>query len=1553
MLKSTKIIKTVGVTTICSFALTCMPKSLYANQGLSPQSFNQMYSLAKSGEVEALRASVFRGLNIDSVNENGDTGLCIAAQKHDAYAYNSFRAAGANPRHPCTQKISDYEEFVNSYRTVSMEASPREAYGALGKEEYKVSSKVWWWLGAATLIGGITVIILSKSGGGGKSDSNNDDTDHESKSYKSLGGLAGSEAVIQKTTTNIMDNSKSFTSTNKEPQKIQKIDLMTNVLNNTKYIDVILNAKKGGSYTNTADGKLKLGIGTIGLSAVKDSYITNNGYINIDSSNASIAMVASEKSNAVNNGTGVISGNEAKGIDMFFSGYSEKNTIIGMYADTSSIINNNGDIKGTAILQSLADTDTAQKDDKSGLLSDLENAIQNTAKASSSLGTIIGMQAMIVNVGTDLNKNTILVQNTENGKINLSAGDGGTEAEIKVSLIGMGSYLNNEFLNGSQNINRAEKVELTNNGTIKIGYTGKYTSSATDLRKGVGGIVGIRADANSTAVNYGNIEFLLEDSTVDSTANNNSSSTSGTNLSAAMLSVHGGEMANSSNISIITPATNPHINYGMLAVEGSGTVSGLYTNKKQTLTNRGDIKIEAANSYGIASYKGGVLQNIGTITMGKNENTTLYKNNIAMYGYGKTIETNLINTGTVDIYSYNSIAMKNDFQGAQLLQNDGIINIFRSATDSKVFAGYYSVAKNNGNINYYTTSIDTPSEKGTADDPFSNYNIKVKSSIMTTKSAAETSSSTTEEIYNNSEKNINIYGSSFTSAMSVETERGQAFNKGTISINKYIYDSESNSIGMYLYGNSSNFATIINDGKINTEAFMSTGMASSSTQNAAMVNNGIINAKKDYSIGIYSDGRNVIKNNNQINMLASDSVGVYINGNANTLDNIGKINMVGEKNTTGIFVKGNNNTINNKSGSEIILQNGSAVNIIGDNNTFINNKNAKLYTEKGNAINVSGSDTTLINKGSIHTSDGYGIYVTGDGVNITNEGVIYSTNYGIYVNNSNQSSKPITITNNGIVSTDNHMAIYVNASGTSETSKTSITNTTLTVISVGVASEDVYLDVNSITGVYTDHNYELPDPKQEDFEANIKVTADPWKKKYIPSKASGSSVNSKQSLRFVNNGKYTAKSIDFDNDYIDYIISQNGTYQAETLQGTVSVDLSVVQNSNDTTYTIKNAFIGENKGINIADNLYMFKSNLKSNNSGNIDIVMDLRNIKDLIDNDSLSEYLSNNYNNNQATNTFNQLKAASGAEQFNSLLQRKFALGFIPNLVKQSLDIEKTVNSEINDNVLQQTDKRTRSTFNMLSYKNKIDSKQTLYGYEDKVVSAYGYTDKQLNNHLRLGYGLALARSDSSFDDTSSRYNNMLEAFIPANYYYRNFSVLAKPKLGFARGHYRRIADNTKYKAKTKEYYYGVDTLAKQNYNLGMLELEPNLGFNITNLYTDSATENNNGLKLHSKNIVSAQSVIGLDVKKQFNFNSNNSLYLSSGAKYYHEFGNRYRPSVSAPDMVGFYKLSDDRMERDFGVLNIKADYTYKAFNIGSAIYLPLEAKHKEYYMLNLGYKF
>ena len=87
-------------------------------RGLAPKSWDQMYDFASDGKINVLKMAVDRGLDIDTPNEDGDTGLCVAIKEGDYRAYNSFRAAGANPRPACVSEIDavDYDNFMNSSR---------------------------------------------------------------------------------------------------------------------------------------------------------------------------------------------------------------------------------------------------------------------------------------------------------------------------------------------------------------------------------------------------------------------------------------------------------------------------------------------------------------------------------------------------------------------------------------------------------------------------------------------------------------------------------------------------------------------------------------------------------------------------------------------------------------------------------------------------------------------------------------------------------------------------------------------------------------------------------------------------------------------------------------------------------------------------------------------------------------------------------------------------------------------------------------------------------------------------------------------------------------------------------------------------------------------------------------------------------------------------------------------------------------------------------------------------------------------------------------------
>lgn len=132
---------------------------------LPPLYFEQMYQMAAKGKKQALFNAIYRGLNINAVNADGDTGLCVAVKRKNVKAFNTFRAVGANVRHPCTQNIPYYNTFIN--KSAVREAdffAPNYAHRASNDK-----TNLFFWGGLAAGAGAGAYYLL-KDDGGGESD---------------------------------------------------------------------------------------------------------------------------------------------------------------------------------------------------------------------------------------------------------------------------------------------------------------------------------------------------------------------------------------------------------------------------------------------------------------------------------------------------------------------------------------------------------------------------------------------------------------------------------------------------------------------------------------------------------------------------------------------------------------------------------------------------------------------------------------------------------------------------------------------------------------------------------------------------------------------------------------------------------------------------------------------------------------------------------------------------------------------------------------------------------------------------------------------------------------------------------------------------------------------------------------------------------------------------------------------------------------------------------------------------------------------------------------
>lgn len=1011
--------------TVVSAAAFCLASSPAVKAGLPPISLAQMYSYASSGNVRALRAAVQRGLNIDSVDRFGNTGLCHAILQNNCTAYNAFRSAGANPRSPCIQNIPtrQYDNFMDQSCAAAITDTPRQAYNKFNEGEFIIAKRTWI-IGGILLAGGLVAILAGGGGGGGGSHyyfvpyTEPDDSlakfagtkspnTPESSPYKAIKYFAdNNQTIVNKvegSETNdfsISNNSsikvKNDEGTEEDKKLVDIIDLNGNILDYAAYLQVGMKARNNSSVINgtAEDGAnapmITLGDATVGMAADDKSSALNYGTIKVLAQNGTLGMAAGNHSTATNQ-----NGN----INLQFKGFNDTDSIIGMYADTYSSIINNGSITGNTIDVSGTTGAGSGSSSGSGTGSDTGDTgdAGDTTEATANAGTIIGMEVRTVN---EVSYPDRVDPSTASNNANITLNAQSDSAAIRTSLIGMGGYLDKDFLDGTKLIRRASSLYLFNgvNGEISLNYTltgsGTYAPDANTLLKGNGGIIGMRADAKTYAINKGKINLKLS-SGVD-------------NAGAGMQAVHGGSISNENEISVIGGKGNS----GMLSVRGQGSNAEI-DSLLPTLTNTstGKIVVDSEDGFGMASFNGGTVTNNGSITM-KSKSTGMRTNNgILTNGTNATItlENNgsgmVLKSGdpttdtaasdgdgsgdsgddaasgdTTDDSSDTSSATKQDLSRAQAV-NNGTITI-NNADDAKGIFIEDGTAINNGSGIVITNTSRVPSaasygikaEKGTVEN-----NSKIDMNVL-----VSTDGSTSVDSYGIFSDSANITNGVNGSVVfrkrgtGIATTSGRVINMGSIKLEQGGTGISSANGDVY---NAENAQIVIDDN--NTAS--STGIVA---QAGKITNDGTISITNGNGATGIKAGL-LVNNNKLITLTGRNITGIELTGQdaiANNYDDISITSNGISENNFGI-----------KAGA-------SAVNATITNNNDIKLTGSSSYSstqQKGYGISIV--DGTAENKGSI-TFDGmygWGMYTTtGTVKNSTGSIIMNAGGTGLYGNGS-------------------------------------------------------------------------------------------------------------------------------------------------------------------------------------------------------------------------------------------------------------------------------------------------------------------------------------------------------------------------------------------------------------------------------------------------------------------------------------------------------------------------------------------------------------------------
>lgn len=1309
----------------------------------------------------------------------------------------------------------------------------------------------------------------------------------------------------------------------------------------------------------TLTGRNITGIELTGQDAIANNYddisITSNG---ISENNFGIKAGASAVNATITNnndikltGSSSYSSTQQKGYGIsIVDGTAENKGSItfdgmygwGMYTTTGTVKNSTGSIimnaGGTGLYgngsgaqminsQRIA-INVPDNDDKAetyGIYADGGASASNTANAeiyikSSSVTANMLAKAfgIYVNQGSGTNQGTIKIEGSNTVGM---AYAGSTKTDI---LTNFESGLINLTGNNHIGMTAAGGV-ATNRGTINVGVkTDDGTITASPYSVGMQTTGGIVLNQGTVNVNSANSIGLQSDDANGVITNNGTIYIDDTALNSyAFLSKAGSAVNGTTGIVINNQSNTDYMRAEGGEIRNNGTLT---INNSVSNVNAMHVA-EGGSALNYGDEQSGVY---GTINVGTSSSAT-GTNNVGMLVDGDEAGS-ATNEGVINVYSKDSYGMKVDNENGSLI-NNGTINVMAGATGSVAMYGEKGTISNGkkGVINMGVTGTVMKATDATISNEGTITLANTASTAMriTNNGTAQNAASGT----------INVNGSNSYALAADDGATATLNNAGTININ-------NGATGSYaMYGKN---ATLTNEtsGTINV---LQSGTTAMFTQVGKLTNKGKINLAAADAIGLYvtegqavndsgatidvnSNGKamNVvgtgsITNNGSINLNAENAYGLYAQ-NGGTATNSGTIKLNSSGTAYGMYGSGGAKLTNNSS------INGKAENAYGMYGSNMTNAGTISITGTGASYGMRSTGGTVSNTSQIEVtaSQAYGISLTGAGT-ATNSGTITVTGTGSDTSYGMYGTGGAKLINNGTINVNSTSGTAVGMYATG--SGSSITNT-----------GNIVLNGVSITTDYSGTSSSVdPDTDATNCTAS----------------GCGNFIKVENGATFYNNGQVSsASAMNFNlmsaANTGTIMLARGGSFEAPEISGEITAAADIVTEGNETTYVNENSFVGQDSGIKLNSGSYLFDAYLVTNEAGNQDVVMTMKNFADVVDNDSVANFLSSNYTLGTNMDMYSILKAAGDATSFTTAVAEQMGLNLIPSFAKQNMDIVKAVNRHMSQTLFaNQSSNDVRAMFDFVYDYREQDGVNMLSGYEDNAATAYALFDRKYNNNFRYGLGVSFTRYESDYDNGSSRDEVVAQVLAPLIYTTEGLKAVSMPRLGIGWGEYKRRIGSDESKADVKNYYYGITNEVRKEIDLGTVTLEPTAEFNILGLYQDS-TKEKNGLEVKSANNLSVEGGIGLYARKSFSIMEENDLTLRAGGSWYHEFNNPYQAAKARiAGMLGSYQMDTYDVERDRGIFSVRMDYKHDRFDFYFEANKFLEEDDGYALSAGLGYKF
>ena len=424
---------------------------------------------------------------------------------------------------------------------------------------------------------------------------------------------------------------------------------------------------------------------------------------------------------------------------------------------------------------------------------------------------------------------------------------------------------------------------------------------------------------------------------------------------------------------------------------GSRTGSGIATlYSGSNVTNNLNINLNnstntIAGMVGVFANGGGNFTNTGDITG---------KSNAVEFGIVADNNTNVINSGNITLGNASTLAKGNVgiyVKTANNITNTGSISV----GDNSIALYGYGINHTNGNISVGNNGIGIFSQGGNVLLTAGTLTVSTNKAVgVFTSGANQTIASTNSMVIGDASYGFVIKGTGHnlttnngTVTLGNDSVFAYSDKTGTMTNRTQLLSTGSGNYGLYSAGNIKNLADINFASGVGNVGIYSTGGTAVNGDiglgiRPRIIVNGTDSTNKLYGIGMaagyYDEENKILKNTGNIvnygtiDVLKSESIGMYAVGNGSTAKNYGTINLSG-KNTVGMYLDqgaigenyGTIKSVPNATNDGIkgvvalngsIFKNYGQVTIDSPNATGYYYVNTQNYENKGGTITVSGDN---------------------------------------------------------------------------------------------------------------------------------------------------------------------------------------------------------------------------------------------------------------------------------------------------------------------------------------------------------------------------------------------------------------------------------------------------------------------------------------------------------------------------------------------------------------------------------------------------------------------